>query len=192
MMIFLILAPYGAFAALMLLTSAAISLFASAAICLAVIALDIWRGRAIKILGAGSVVTFVAIGLYVTLIDPALNASTVRFSVDAGILLVTLFSILIRYPFTLQYALEVTDAEIAKLPAFVRANYVITWAWAAASLLMMIGNAAMIYVPWLPFWGGLLVAFAARNSAIYFTKWYPQYQKAKYGTPPANALPGPQ
>ena len=34
MMIFLILAPYGAFAALMLLTSAAVSLFASAAICL--------------------------------------------------------------------------------------------------------------------------------------------------------------
>ena len=36
----------------------------------------------------------------------------------------------------------------------------------------------------------LLIAFAARNSAIYFTKWYPEYRKAKYGAPPANALPG--
>ena len=192
MMIFLILAPYGAFAALMLVTSSAISLFVSAAICLAVIAFDIWRGRSIKILGAGSVLTFVAIGCYVTLIDPTLSASAVRFAVDTSILLVTLFSILIRYPFTLQYALEVTDAETAKLPGFIRANYVITLAWAAASLLMMIGNAAMIYVPWLPFWGGLLVAFAARNCAIYFTRWYPQYRRAKDGMPPANALPGPQ
>jgi hypothetical protein len=192
MTIFLILAPYGAFTFLMLVTSAAISLFASTAVCIAVIAFDVWRGRSIKILGAGSVVTFVVIGLYVALIDPALGASAVRFAVDAGILLVTLFSILIRYPFTLQYALEATDAETAKLPGFIRANYIITWAWAAASLLMMIGNAAMIYVPWLPFWGGLLVAFAARNCAIYFTKWYPQYRRAKYGTPPANAVPRSQ
>jgi len=192
MTIFLILAPYGAFTFLMLVTSAAISLFASTAVCIAVIAFDVWRGRSIKILGVGSVVTFVAIGLYVALIDPALGASAVRFAVDTGILLVTLFSILIRYPFTLQYALEVTDAETAKLPGFMRANYIITWAWAAASLLMMIGNAAMIYVPWLPFWGGLLVAFAARNCAIYFTKWYPQYRRAKYGTPPPNAVPRSQ
>ena len=34
MTIFLILAPYGAFATLMLVTSAAVSLFAAAAICL--------------------------------------------------------------------------------------------------------------------------------------------------------------
>jgi len=192
MTILLILAPYGAFTFLMLVTSAAISLFASTAVCIAVIAFDVWRGRSVKILGVGSVITFVAIGLYVALIDPALGASAVRFAVDAGILLVTLFSILIRHPFTLQYALEVTDAETAKLPGFIRANYIITWAWAAASLLMMIGNAAMIYVPWLPFWGGLLVAFAARNCAIYFTKWYPQYRRAKSGTPPANAVPRSQ
>ncbi len=64
MTIFLILAPYGAFALLMLVTSAAVSLFATAAICLAVIALDIVRGRSVKILGAGSVVVFGAIGVY--------------------------------------------------------------------------------------------------------------------------------
>ena len=189
MQVFLILAPYGVFAALMLVTSAAVSLFVSAAVCLAVIAYDRWCGRSTKILAAGSVVTFGAVGLYVTLVDPALSGSAVRFAVDTGILLLSLFSILFRYPFTLQYALEVTDAETAKLPGFIRANYVITWAWAAAMALMMIGNAAMIYVPWLPFWGGLVVAFAVRNCAIYFTNWYPQYVRAKYGPPPA-ALPG--
>jgi len=142
-------------------------------------------------LSAGGVITFLAVGLYVVLIDPVLSASVVRFAVDTGILLVTLGSIVARYPFTLQYALEVTDAETAKLPGFIRVNYIITWAWAAAMLLMMVGNAAMIYVPWLPFWGGLLVAFAARNCAIYFTKWYPQHIRAKYDVP-ANAAPRPQ
>jgi hypothetical protein len=190
MTIFLILAPYGAFAFLLLVASATISLFASAAVCLAVIALDVWRGRSIKILTAGSAVVFVAVGAYVALIDPALSSSGVRFGVDTGIFLLSLLSILFRHPFTLQYALEVTDAETAKLPGFIRANYIITWAWTAASVLMMVGNFAMIYIPGLPFWGGLVIAFAARNCAIYFTKWYPQYRKAKYGTSPASALPG--
>jgi len=50
---------------------------------------------------------------------------------------------------------------------------------------MMIANVLMIYVPGLPLWSGLLIAFAARNSAVYFTKWYPRYRKAKFG-PPAS------
>ena len=78
MTIFLILAPYGAFAALMLVTSAAVSLFAAAAICLAVIAFDVVRGRSIKILGAGSVIVFAAFGGYLALIDPALSNSAVK------------------------------------------------------------------------------------------------------------------
>ena len=60
----------------------------------------------------------------------------------------------------------------------------------AAFVLMMIGNVLTIYVPGLPLWSSLVIAFAARNSAAYFTTWYPQYRKAKYGAPPANALPG--
>ena len=54
MTIFLILAPFGSFALLMLVTSAEISLFTAAAICLAVIGIDLYRGRSIKMLGAGS------------------------------------------------------------------------------------------------------------------------------------------
>jgi hypothetical protein len=190
MTIFLILAPYGAFALLMLVTSATVSLLTGAAICLAVMAFDMVRGRSMKILGAGSVIVFAAVGCYVSLIDPNLSVSGVKFAIDTGIFLLTLTSIVIRRPFTLQYAREVVDAEIALLPGFIRANYIITWAWTGSMLLMMIGNIAMIYLPGLPLWSGLLIAFAARNSAVYFTKWYPQYRKAKYGTPPANALPG--
>src|SRR5271163_2204618 len=47
MAIFLILAPYGVFALLMLAGSATTSLFAAAAICLLVVAYDAYRGRSI-------------------------------------------------------------------------------------------------------------------------------------------------
>src|SRR3954447_1543665 len=179
MTIFLILAPYGAFALLMLVTSAPASLFASAAICLAVIVFDIVRGRSIKILGAGSVVVFIAVGGYLALVDSAFSNSAIKFAVDVGIFLVSLGSIVMRVPFTLQYAREVVDAETANLPGFLRANYIISWAWTGATLLMMVGNVTLISVPGLPLWSSLLIAFAARNSAVYFTKWYPEYRRVK-------------
>ena len=78
MTIFLILAPFGSFALLMLVTSAKISLFASAAICLAVIGIDVYRGRSIKMLGAGSVIVFTALGAYIALIDPNMSHSAVK------------------------------------------------------------------------------------------------------------------
>jgi hypothetical protein len=189
MTIFLILAPYGAFAFLMLVTSATVSLFASATISLAVIALDVARRRSIKVLGAGSAVLFTGIGGYIALVDPGLSSAAVKLAVDAGIFLISAISMLIRYPFTLQYALEAVPAETAAMPGFTRANYIITGVWTAASLLMMIGNAAMLYVPGLPIWSSLAIAFAARNSAVYFTKWYPEHQKARYGMAAAGAVP---
>ena len=61
---FLILLPYGAFAFLMLVSPAAASLLASAAICLAVIAVDVARGHQIKLLGAGTALIFATLGSY--------------------------------------------------------------------------------------------------------------------------------
>jgi hypothetical protein len=191
MTIFLILAPYGAFAFLMLVTSAAVSLFTGAAICLAVIAFDAMRGRSTKILGAGTAILFIGIGTYLTLLNPSISSSAVKFVVDVGMFGLALGSMLLRHPFTLQYALEAVPAETAAMPGFLRANYIITGVWTAAMLTMMLGNVAMLYVPGLPIWLSLAVAFAARNSAVYFTKWYPAYRKAKYSTPPALALPKP-
>ncbi len=190
MTIFLILAPFGSFALLMLVASAEIALFASASICLAVICIDVARGRSVKMLGAGSVVVFSVIGAYVALVDPHLSQSGVKLAVDVGVLAISLASLILRKPFVLQYALEEVDAETARMPAFLKSTYIITWAWTGACVLMILGNVLTIYVPGLPLWAGLVIAFAARNSAAYFTTWYPQYCKAKYGTPPANALPG--
>lgn len=192
MTIFLILAPYGAFSVLMLVTSAAASLFAAASVCLAVIAFDAVRGRSVKILGAGSAGLFAGIALYLSLLRPALPASQVKLAVDAGIFLISLGSMLIRHPFTLQYAREAVPAEAAAMPGFLRANYIITGAWTTAALLMMLGNLAILYVPSLPIWSSLLIAFAARNSALYFTKWYPPYRRMKLARLPADAVPTTQ
>lgn len=188
MALFLILAPYGAFSLLIFATSATVSLFAAAATCLVAIAIDAVRGRSIKILGAGSAVLFAALGLYLLVVHPTWSNSAVRLAVDTGIFLISLGSMLVRRPFTLQYAVEAVPAETAAMPGFLRANYIISGAWTAATLLMMASNVAMLYVPWLPFWTGLAIAFAARNSALYFTKWYPEYRRIKDAGAAASAV----
>ncbi|MGJ5046690.1 hypothetical protein ACQR09_06460 [Bradyrhizobium oligotrophicum] len=179
MTIFLILAPYGVYAALMMVVSATLSLAVGAALCLAVVALDVIKGRSIKILGLGSAVVFAAVATYLQLIDPTPSASMVRLAVDCGIFALSLGSMLLRMPFTLQYALEAVPPETAAIPGFLRANYVITGAWTASALLMIVGNLMTLYVPGLPYWTGLAIAFAARNSALYFTRWYPDYRRTK-------------
>jgi hypothetical protein len=191
MTIFLILAPFGVFALLMVVTSAALSLFASAAVCVTVIGLDVIRGRSVKLLGAGSAIVFASLGAYVVFLDPHLSPSAVRVVVDIGVFAISLGSMLMRRPFTLQYAIESVAPETASMPGFVRANYVITGAWTGATVFMMAGNAAAIYLPGFPLWSSLLIAFAARNSAVFFTKWYPHYRKIKYAAPP-SALPSAQ
>jgi hypothetical protein len=180
MMVFLILAPYGAFATLMLVTSAAASLFSAGALCLLVVMLDAVRGRSIKVLSAASAAVFLALGGYLVLIDSSLSGSAVKLTVDAGMLAIALVSLAIRKPFTLQYAVEAVDSETAKLPDFLRANDVITSVWAAAFVLMMLANLMLIYLPGLPLWCGIVIAFAARYSALYFTRWYPERQRAKF------------
>jgi hypothetical protein len=191
MTLFLILAPFGAFTALMLVASATTSLLAAAVVCAATIAFDRYRGRSLKLLAAGSAILFAAIAAYLKLIDPTISDKAVRLAVDIGVFAISLGSMLARHPFTMQYALESVPAEIAAMPGFVRANYIITAAWTVASLLMMLANAAVLYVPGLPIWIGLAVAFAARNSALFFTRWYSMQRRAQSALPPPDAVPEP-
>jgi hypothetical protein len=140
-------------------------------------------------LAAGAAIMFGALGGWIVLVDGSWSATEVRLAVDAGTLSIALFSIAIRSPFTLQYARETVDVGIQQTPGFRRANYILTLAWAGAFTLMLTANLLTVWMPGLPFWVGLAIGFAARNGAMVFTKWYPQYRRAKYPLPPASTMP---
>jgi len=183
----LIMLPYVAYAALMLV-SPLLSVAVGAALCLAVIVVDVVRGRSVKLLSAGSAIVFAGLACYRGIIDPEMSAAAMRLAVDGGVFAIALGSILARFPFTLQYALEAEPTKTAATPGFRRANYMITGAWALATALMVAANVMMIYVPGLPIWTGLAIAFAARNSALYFTRWYPAYYRLKSASRQAGAM----
>ncbi|MBN9595476.1 MAG: hypothetical protein J0G36_08990 [Afipia sp.] len=177
MTLFLILAPFATFATLMMLTTVKISLWASAAVALGLVLRDMVGGRSIKMLTAGALVIFASLAGY-HLLAADLHPTSVRLAVDGSILALALGSIALRRPFTLQHAREVVDAETAQRPLFLHTNYILTWVWSAAFVLMLLADMVAIYMPSMPLWICAAIAFAIRNSAIYFTQWYPKHVRA--------------
>ncbi|MCR5976632.1 hypothetical protein GDN83_02475 [Gordonia jinghuaiqii] len=86
-------------------------------------------------------------------------------------------SILLRQPFTLQYARETTEKELWDNPLFLRINYVITWAWVAGFGVSAISGAFGDLVLDDPnnFWTGWIIQIGGTLFAIAFTEFYPDY-----------------
>jgi hypothetical protein len=91
------------------------------------------------------------------------------------------FSMLIRTPFTLQYARETVDRSMWDNPVFLHINYVITAVWTGAFLVSaisgFIGDAILDDSN--NMWTGWIIQIGAIIVAIRFTEWYPDYGAAK-------------
>lgn len=189
MTLFLILLPFGAFSFLMLVTSAAASLLAAAALSALFVGCDVARGRSVKMLQAGSGLLFAALGAYLLWSGAPWSTTSVRLAADAGVLAIALASLALRTPFTIQYAREMVEPQLRSEPRFVRTNYILTAVWSAAFVLMMAADMLAIYLPSLPMWTGLAITLAARNSATLFTQWYPKRVRAAMAA--EAAVPAP-
>ena len=133
--------------------------------------------ESMQLLTAGALVIFASLAGY-HLLAADLHPTSVRLAVDGSILALALGSIALRRPFTLQHAREVVDAETAQRPLFLHTNYILTWVWSAAFVLMLLADMVAIYMPSMPLWICAAIAFAIRNSAINYTQWYPKHVRA--------------
>ncbi|QMU19846.1 hypothetical protein [Gordonia rubripertincta] len=86
-------------------------------------------------------------------------------------------SILIRQPFTLQYARESVDEEAWDSPLFLRINYVITWAWVIGFGVAAVSGAVgdIVLDDSNNFWTGWIIQIGGTVFAIAFTEFYPDY-----------------
>ena len=186
MSFFLILLPFLVLSTLNWLLPITISLFIAAAVSIALIVFERTRGQSAKVLNISAAVIFSGLGLIMLLIDGAWSGATVRMTIDVALLCVVLISIAIRLPFTLQYAREQVAPEVRAMPEFIRTNYVLTWAWVGAFVLMLVADMVSVWWPSAPLWIGVIVAFAARNAAVQFTKWYAQRARDRANAATAN------
>jgi hypothetical protein len=105
------------------------------------------------------------------------------------LVLVVVVSMLVRVPFTIQYAKEQTDPSVWSSPLFQRINYVVTGAWGVAFLISAIagyvGDGILHSND--NIWTGWVIQIAAQLCAVQFTVWYPPRARAiarrKLGVP---------
>jgi hypothetical protein len=113
---------------------------------------------------------------------------------NMALFLIVLGSVLIRKPFTLQYAREDTPREYWDTPEFMRVNYLISWVWVAAFAIEaasgLYGDAVLDDSN--NIWTGWIIQTFPLIIAAQFTIWYPArleaMRSAAQGTPDA-AMP---
>ncbi|MDR5782350.1 hypothetical protein QCE63_23395 [Caballeronia sp. LZ065] len=175
-------APFIAFVVIERIVGIPAGLAAGAVISAMLLVRDVLSSeRRVKILELGTFLLFGALTLYSLAYGAAWSVAEVRLRVDAGLLLIVLASILLRQPFTLQYARERVAPKLWTSPGFVRTNYAISLAWALAFAVMVAADMLMAYMTSVPHSVGIVITVAALYAAIKFTGWYPQHQAAQQG-----------
>lgn len=163
-------APFFAFAVLIHFGYVEAALWAGAAVAGGLLLRDrfVFR-RSFKILEVGTLVLFACLAIYTRTTGQVWTIPAVRLVVDAGLLLIVLSSLAIGQPFTLQYARESAPADVWGTPRFLEVNRTITLVWAAAFAVLVLADAAMIYVPEIPTRLDILVTVLALVAAYKFT-----------------------
>ncbi len=163
-------APFIVFALITRWAGSTPGLTAGAIVAAALLARD-WMGpaRAPKVLEVGTVVLFGGLAIYAWAAAPAWSIVGVRLGVDAGLLLIILVSLAIRRPFTIQYAREDLPRDRWHSPEFIRTNYIVTAAWAAAFVVMVVADVMMLYVRSVPRSLPVIATVIALLGAAFFT-----------------------
>ncbi|MBF6558155.1 MAG: hypothetical protein IVW52_18770 [Acidimicrobiales bacterium] len=99
---------------------------------------------------------------------------------NAMLVVVALGSIVLRVPFTIQYAQEMTPKEYWDTPLFLHINYVLTWVWTATFAVTAVvgwyGDGPLNQPD--NIWTNWIIQIALLIFAIRFTDWYPDVASA--------------
>lgn len=103
-------------------------------------------------------------------------------------------SLLIRRPFTLAYARDMTPEEHWESPLFMRINYAISAVWAGAFTFSAIMGALgdTVFSGGNDFWTGWILPIAGMLFAVEFTEFYPDYAGARFSQSIGEATDPPQ
>jgi hypothetical protein len=136
------------------------------------------RGESPKILEYSDVVYFGALTVVVAFASDGTRTWLELWggeTANIALLVIVAGSLLIRQPFTLQYARESTPQEYWHTPEFLKVNYQITWVWAVAFFIEaasgFYGDAVLEDSN--NIWTGWIIQTLPLIIAAQFTIWYP-------------------
>lgn len=133
----------------------------------------------VKILSTGSIIFFIGIFIIASIKELMPLEVWTSVMVTTMLFLIALISILIKKPFTIQYAKESVDEKYWETESFIKTNYIISIVWTTGFGLMAISALIGLYTPDLKEtafkWAPLVITIIL----LTFTQWYPEYVKKK-------------
>jgi len=148
-----------------------------------ILILNWYRGSSPKLLEFADVTYFGALAVLVALASESTRDWLELWggeTANIALLVIVLGSVVIRKPFTLQYAKEDTPKEYWDTPGFLRANYLISWVWVAAFAIEaasgLYGDAVLDNSN--NIWTGWIIQTLPLIIAAQFTIWYPDRLEA--------------
>ncbi|HEY1614268.1 MAG TPA: hypothetical protein VGF97_11300 [Rhizomicrobium sp.] len=191
-------APFVVFALLSNL-SPDLALWAAFATAFAIGIRDFAHEKLLRLLDVGSATLFGLLALYAGFIQPGMTIEMVRLVVDGGLFAISLLSILLRNPLTLQYAREQVPSEFWTSRRFIASNYGLTSLWMVAFAAMASIDALSNIDKRLPLSFDAALVLLVLLLAIAFTARYPAWLRAKVmradlrrHAPAEKGLPGMQ
>ncbi len=165
-------APFILFALLSRL-SADLALWVAFAGAFVVTIRDFVESPSLRLLDVGSFVLFAALALVRGFLDPTLSLVAVRFIAETCLFLLLLAPLLLKRPFSVDYA-RLDPKEKGWPPdLFLRVNMLVSLIWVLAFAAMAIADGLVTFDPRLPLWASVAVSVAALGAAITFTLRYP-------------------
>jgi hypothetical protein len=165
-------APFILFAVLSRL-SADLALWAAFAAAFVVTIRDFVESPTLRLLDVGGLVLFAILAFVRGFLDPTLSLAAVRFFAEAALFLLLLAPLLVRRPFSVEYA-KLDPREAGWPPElFLRVNMLVSLVWVLGFAAMAIADGLVTFDPRLPLWASVAVSVAALAGAITFTLRYP-------------------
>jgi hypothetical protein len=165
-------APFILFALLSRL-SADLALWVAFAAAFVVTIRDFVESPSLRLLDAGCLVLFALLALWRGFLDPSLPLAMVRFVADLALFVLLGGSVLLRRPFSIDYA-RLDPREAAwPAPLFRKVNYLVSGVWAAAFLAMAVADGAVAFIQGLAIYGSIAISVIALGLAATFTLRYP-------------------
>lgn len=91
--------------------------------------------------------------------------------------LIAWISILLRQPFTIQYAKERVASDKWQHPIFIKINNILSATWGFIFLYAFILNILRVYFPSLMHWSLELSTYVLTGFGIWFSAWFPDWYK---------------
>jgi hypothetical protein len=160
-----------------------VSAAAALGLSLVILVVNWIRGGSPKLLEYSDVVYFGALAIVVAFASAGTRAWLELWGgevANVALLVIALGSIVVRRPFTLQYAREDVPEEHWHAPEFLRVNYLISWVWVLAFAIEagsgFVGDAVLHDSDNL--WTGWIIQTLPLIVAAQFTIWYPTKLRA--------------